>query len=99
MIRRSQAPFITKAIMARSRLRSKHNNWQSRENFSAFTKAKNYFNNLSEITKKVYFKQMTRRGFVRGKSFWNTVKPFLTKFFFTCESITTENKGKPISDN
>ena len=28
---------------------------------------------------KAYFEQVTRRGFVNAKSFWNTVKPFLTK--------------------
>ena len=37
IIRGSQAPFMTeafsKAIMTRSRLRSKYNKWQSRENF------------------------------------------------------------------
>ena len=52
------------------------------------------------MTKKVYFKQMTRKGFVNSKSFWNIVKPILTnKGFFTCENITIENKGKLISDN
>ena len=86
--------------MTRSRLRSKYNKWQSRENFLAFRKAKSYCNHLNKMTKKVYFEQMTRRGFVNSKSFWNTVKPFLiSKGFFRSKNITIENKGKLISDN
>ena len=104
IIRRNQAPFMTKAlrkvIMTRSWLRSKYNKWQSSENVLAFRKAKNYRNNLNKMTKKAYFEQMTSRGFVNGKSFWKTVKPFLTnKGFFTCQNITVINKGKFISDN
>ena len=100
IVRGSQAPFMTKglskAIMTRSRLRSKCNKWQSRENFLAFRKAKNHCSNLNKTTKKAYFEQMTRRDFVNINSFWNTVKPFLTnKGFFTSDNITTENKGKP----
>ena len=102
IIRGNQAPFMTKAlskaIMTRLRLRSKYNKWQSRENFLAFRKAKNYCNNRNEMTKKAYFEQMTRRGFVNSKSFWNTVKPFLTnKCFFTCVNITIENNEKLVS--
>ena len=48
--RGNQAPFMTKslskAIMTRSRLRSKYNKWPSRENFLAFKKAKNNCNNI-----------------------------------------------------
>ena len=57
IIRGNQAPFMTKAlskaIMTRLRLRSKYNKWQSRENFLAFRKAKNYCNNRNEMTKKL----------------------------------------------
>ena len=43
---------------------------------------------------------MARRGSMNSKSFWNTVKPFLTnKGFLTCENITVENKEKLISNN
>ena len=53
------------------------------------------------MTKKAYFEQMTRKGFVNSKSIWNTVKPFLTnkEKYNTCENMTIENKGKLISDN
>ena len=71
IIRGNQAPFMTKilskAIMNRSRLRSKYNQWQSIEKFLAFRKTKNYCKNLSKMTKKAYFEQMTRQGFVNSK--------------------------------
>ena len=82
--------------MARSRLRSKHNKWQSRENFLVYTKVKNYCNDLNKMTKEVYFKQMARGGFVRGKSFWNTVKPFLTKFFSRAKIQPLKTKENPL---
>ena len=72
IIRGNQVPFMTKAlsnaIMTRSRLRFKYNKWQYKENFLVFRKAKIYCNNLDKVTKKPYFEQMTRRGFVNGKS-------------------------------
>ena len=49
------------------------------------------------MTKEVYFKQMARGGFVRGKSFWNTVKPFLTKFFSRAKIQPLKTKENPLT--
>ena len=85
--------------MSRSRLRSKYNKWSSRENFLEFKKAKNHCNNLNKRSKKTYFEQMSKQG-LSSKSFWNTVKPFLTnKGFFTNENITIKDKEKIVTDN
>ena len=48
-----------------------------------------------------YFYQVTSKGFVSNKTFWNTVKPFLTnKVFLTNENtITIKHKDKIITDN
>ena len=52
------------------------------------------------MTKKAYFEQMTIQGFVSGKSFWNTVKPFLTnEVFFTNKNLAIEKKRKLIKNN
>ena len=52
------------------------------------------------MTKKAQFEQMTIQGFVNGKSFWNTVKPFLTsEVFFTNKNIAIEKKRKLINNN
>ena len=102
-LRGNQAPFMTKtlskAIMTRSRLRSRYNKWPSRENFLDFKRAKNYCNNLNKKSKKTYFEKMSKQGSIGSKSFWNTVKPFLTnKGFFTSDDITIEDKGKIVTD-
>ena len=31
-----------------------------------------------KVTKKSYFQKVTQTGFANNKSFWNTIKPFLT---------------------
>ena len=55
------------------------------------------------MTKKAYFEQMTRRGFVvNSKSFWNTVKPFVTNKGFSPSDIppsTTESPNNPLEDS
>ena len=101
--RGNQAPFMTKslskAIMTRSRLRSKYNKWPSRENFLAFKKAKNNCNNINKKAKKAYFERMNKQGSISSKSFWNTVKPFLTnKGFITSEDITIKNNEELVTD-
>ena len=81
-IRGNHVPFmiknIRKAIMNRSRLRSKYLKWSSRENFLEYKKAKTICNSLNKSTKKAYFVDISRKGFVNNKKFWKTVKPFLT---------------------
>ena len=81
IITRNQALFMTKAlskaIMTRSRSTSKYKKFSSRGNFLAFRKAKSFCNNFNKKTNKAYFEQMTRRGSINSKSFWNTLKPFL----------------------
>ena len=42
------------------------------------------------MTKKAYFEQISRRGFVNSKSFWNTVKP--------SKNITIENKDQLVGN-
>ena len=41
------------------------------------------------MTKKAYFEQMTRKGFVNSKSIWNTGKAFVTnkEKYNTCKNI------------
>ena len=91
-VRSNRAPFMTKnlskVIMNRSRLRSKYLKWPSRENFFEYKKVKIICNSLNKSTKKAYFADISRKGFVSNKTFWNTVKPFLTnKGFLTNETL------------
>ena len=94
-----QAPMGTKVTMTRSRLKSKCNKKQSRENYLGFRKAKNYGNDLIKMTKNAYFEEMSKRAIINSKSPSITVKSFVTnKAFFTSKNITLKNKGK-VSDN
>ena len=58
-VRGNQAPFMTKelskAIMARSRMKNKNNKWSSTKNFLAIKQIKNKCTNLTKTAKKQYF--------------------------------------------
>ena len=81
-VRGNQAPFmnkdLSKAIMTKSRIKNRYLKWPSRENFLAYKKIKNKCNNLLKASKKRYFKENAGEGSASGKSFWNTVKPFIS---------------------
>ena len=94
-VRGNQAPFmnkeLSKAIMEKSRLRNRHLKHPSRENFLAYKNIKNKCNNLLKQSKKKYIKDIRNEGAATSKSFWDTVKPFITdKGIQTNESITIE---------
>ena len=47
-----------------------------------------------KVTKKSYFQKVTQTGFANNKSFWNTIKPFLTNkgiLISNSISLTQEN--------
>ena len=78
----NQGPFMSKelwkAIINKSKIRNKYQKWPSRENPLALKEAKKFCNKLTQSVKKSYFRKVTGKGFVNNKTFWNTVKPFLT---------------------
>ena len=64
-----------------------------------YKKAKTICNSLNNSTKKAYFADISRKGFVSNKKFWNTVKPFLTnKGFLTNENIAIKCNKEIITD-
>ena len=68
-----------------------HLKYLSRENFLAYKNIKNKCNNLLKQSKKKYIKDISNKGAATSKSFWNTVKPFIThKGIQTNENITIE---------
>ena len=72
--------------MNKSRLKNKYLKWPSRENFLAYKKAKNKCekqqvknNALTRKTEKRYFEHIAKnKSFATNKTFWNTVRPFIT---------------------
>ena len=78
--RGNQASFMTKevskAIMARSRIKNKYNNWSSRENFLALKHIQNKCTNLAKTAKKQYFVKSTENQPLTNKRFWNSILNF-----------------------
>ena len=72
-IRGNHAPFMTKnlrkAIMNRSRLRSKYLKRRSRENFLEHKKEKTICNSLNKSTQNAYFADISEKVFVSNKTF------------------------------
>ena len=65
--------------MNKSRLRHKYLKWPSRENFLVYKKVKNKCSTLTRKTKKRYFEYIAKnKNFATSKTFWNTVRPFVT---------------------
>ena len=84
---------LSKAIMEKSRLRNRHLKHPSRENFLAYKNSKNKCNNLLKQSKNKYIKDTRNKGAATSKSFWDTVKPFITdKGIQTNENITVEQR-------
>ena len=82
---------LSKAIMEKFRLRNRYLKYHSGENFLAYKNIKNKCNNLLKQSTNKYIKDISNKGAATSKSFWNTVKPFITnKGIQTNENITVE---------
>ena len=102
-VRGNHAPFTTrelsKAIMSKSKVQNSYVKWPSRENFVAYKKAKNEFNSLTRKAKRKFFKKATKSGVMSNRTFWKTVKPFLTnKGCMTNDDISIEKDGDIVRD-
>ena len=59
----------------------------------AYKKAKHVCNSTNKKAKKDYFSKVTGKGFMSNKSFWDTVKPFMTnKGIIANDQIKIENE-------
>ena len=101
IIRRNHAPFINrefrKEIYKRSRLRNKFWKDPSKENELLFKTQRNKCLSMRRKCIKSYFQDVTKKGLVTNKSFWNFVKPFLTnKSCHTQNDIMLIDNGKVI---
>ena len=80
IVRGNNEPFMTKesrkAIMNRSRLKKKYQDWSSRENFKNWNKQKNKCNRICRKDKKDHFKNITESNLNSNNKFWQFVTPF-----------------------
>ena len=81
LIRVNQSSFkykeLSKAIMTRTRLRSKFLRNRSAENRENFNKQCNYCVHLVSKSKREHRDNLNRKNVANNKNFWKTVKPFL----------------------
>ena len=85
--------------MTKSKVKNSYVKWPSRENFVAYKKAKNKCNSLTRKAKRKFFKEATKSGMMSNRTFWKTVKPFLTnKGCMTNDCINIEKDGDIVRD-
>ena len=81
-LKANHAPFMTralrKAIVKRSKLKSKYFKNQTVYNFKMYKKQKNYCSKLHKKERKRYYNNMNLANLNDNRCFWKTVKPFLS---------------------
>ena len=91
-VRANNGPFVTreirKAIMIRSKLANKYYKGKSKGAKSAYNKQRNVCTYLVRKAKRDYYKNLKPSSIADTKSFWKTVKPFLSDKVKSTESIT-----------
>ena len=97
-LRGNHAAFMTKelskAIMDRSRLKSKYLKSSCRENLLAFKCSKQRCENLNKGAKKEYFEKASEGNTVNNKDFWKSISPFLTNKNAMKDDFITLQEGK-----
>ena len=80
--RGNQMPFfnkeLSKAIMTRTKLRNIFLQNKSEENRIRYARQRNFCVSLLRKTKKEYYQNLNEKSVIANKSFWKTVKPFLS---------------------
>ena len=90
---------LNKAIMDRSRRKSRYLKWLSRKNFLELKKANRPCKNLTEKAKNQYFKSFSPKGLTANKQFWDAVKPFISNKNFDSDDHISINDKDKIVDN
>ena len=101
-VRANQSPFINKtiakAIMNRSKLRKRYFSYRSDFNKRLYNRQRNYCLSLIRKTKKAYFNSLKTDTIVNSKTFWKTVKPFLSDKSLANNKITLIENDEIISN-
>ena len=82
LVRANEAPYITKtlrkAIMRRSQLENKYRKQRTRENKTLYKKQKNVCSRLYKKERAKYYANLDIKKITDNKTFWKTIKPFLS---------------------
>ena len=85
---------ISKEIMKRTRFRNQFLKNRTDENKSRYTKQRNYCVSLLRKTKTQYYSNLNEKNVTDNKTFWRTVKPFLSDEITSTEKITLIEKNE-----
>ena len=95
-LRGNNSPFmnriLSKEIMKRSRLRNKFLKSKSEADKKNYVKQRNYCVSLLRRTKKEYYGNLDPRKVADNRTFWRTVKPFLSNKSVENEKIILVEK-------
>ena len=96
-VRANNGPFVTreirKAIMVRSKLANKYYKEKTMNAKLAYNRQRNVCTYLVRKAKRDYYKNLKPSSIADTKSFWKTVKPFLSDKVKSTESITLFEKN------
>ena len=85
---------LSKAIMMRARLRNKFFKEKTVENRKNCNKQRNYCVTLLKKVKKEYYGSLDEKHVIDNKTFWKTVKPFLSDKTVNSPKITLVEKNE-----
>ena len=90
---------LSKALMNRTRLRNVYLRKRSDENRKKYSKQRNYCVSLLRRTKRNYYSSLDAKSVTDNKTFWRTVKPFLSDKTPFNAKITLIEDGEVISSD
>ena len=101
--RDNHLPFMNKTIsieiINRARFRNQFIKNRTDQNRSRYIKQRNYCASLLRKVKTQYHSNLNERNVTDNKTFWKTVKPFLSDKITSKEKITLIEKNKIVSDH
>ena len=90
---------LSKAIMTKFKVKNSYVKWPSSENFVAYKETKDKCNSFTRKSKQKFFKEATKSGVMSNRTFWKTVKLFLTnEGCMTNDCISIEKDGDIVRD-
>ena len=89
---------LSKAIMKRSELESKHVKNKTSENLKSYKNQRHFCSKLYKKESKKYYERLDLNNITDNKKFWKAVKPFLSDKVTTFPQITLVENDEIISD-
>ena len=88
---------LRKAIMKRSELQTKYMKYKTNEYLRALKKQRNFCSKLYKKERKKFYSNLDMNNITNNKTFWKTVKPFLTNKGSSVSKITLIQNDKILS--